>query len=610
MRTGKRRVKSGRFYDRFFDRAKGKNITVKKEATLQDTMKWIKVVVNHFKDQSKKITGHLKAATVRESCFNIWKFCFEHFQYEKDKKRTEQIRTPNRSWFDRHHHKGIDCDCFSTLIGTMLVQLKIPFVFRLTRYEAAEFEHIYPVAFDENGDEIIIDCVVHEFDYEVPYTEKKDEEMDLQILNGTPASFENDLPIDAQDLFLNEDLELEGLDGKAEREARRAKRKKKRETPLKERIRNGISKINKVNPAAILLRTGILASMKLNLFKVASQLRFAYWSDSHAAKNGVDLARFQQLKRIRQKIEQIFYRAGGKAENLTKAILQGRGNRNKMVALNGLGTVSTYPTDYDDLKTILGEDIYFDELDETDGLDGLGAVAAGAAVVSASGAMGVIAGLLKKIGNIFKKGTKAAKQFQAQDVLDDAEEKTRRFSLKKIANKVRSKIQERRARKNRESSEENNEVITFDNDEEFDVPEQEYEIIPEDEYFPPATDQSQQPDGFEDDPIDTTEKTPNPVVAWIKENQGLSWAIGGVTVAGLGFLGYRAIKGKKTKKKSSGAVNGISKSRKSGTRKKKNTRTTSTKRSSSTRKKTSTAKKPRTSRAKKSQTPRRMRLSS
>ena len=47
--------------------------------------------------------------------------------------------------------------------------------------------------------------------------------------------------------------------------------------------------------------------MKLNIMKVASKLRFAYWSDAEARRNNMDLNKFNQLKRIREKLEKIFY---------------------------------------------------------------------------------------------------------------------------------------------------------------------------------------------------------------------------------------------------------------------------------------------------------------
>ena len=295
MKTGKRRIRDGQEFDRFFHRPKGKNITVKKEASLRDTLKWMKKVIADTLDQTKAIARHLQGEREILTCKRIWDFCFSNFQYTKDEERKEQIRTPFRAWWDRK--TGIDCDCFTVLIGSILTHLGIPFVMRMTRYEALDFEHIYPVALTNEG-EVVIDAVVHKFNYEVPYAEKEDIEMDLQVLSGVKGErfnefgdkvlFENDLPIDAEDLFLDEaEMELEGLEGRAERLERKKKRKEKRATnkanrkarneeikslPLKERVKarakQAFHVINKLNPGAALLRAGVLASMNLMFSKL------------------------------------------------------------------------------------------------------------------------------------------------------------------------------------------------------------------------------------------------------------------------------------------------------------------------------------------------------
>jgi hypothetical protein len=43
-----------------------------------------------------------------------------------------------------------------------------------------------------------------------------------------------------------------------------------------------VSKINKINPVTVVLRNGFLAAMKLNLFKVASRIKYAYLSPEEA----------------------------------------------------------------------------------------------------------------------------------------------------------------------------------------------------------------------------------------------------------------------------------------------------------------------------------------
>lgn len=554
IRTGKRNIRSGNEFERFFtNSAKGDFVTVKKEATLDDTLSLMKHVVSDTLEDTKQIAEQLRGASEKETCNRIWNFCFSHFQYEKDEERKEQVRRPSRSWKDRK--EGIDCDCLTVFIGSILTNLGIPFKMRMTRYKAPDFEHIYPVA-KTQSEEVIIDCVVHQFNYEVPYTQKKDIEMELQYLNGVKqerynefgekVSFENDLSIDAQDLFLD-DMELQGLEGKAERKARKAKRKAKRaekkKTPLKQRLKNGLKKglhaINKVNPATALLRAGVLASMKLNIMKVASHLRFSYWTDDEARRNSMDMGKFNQLKRIREKMEKIFHGAGGKKKNLKKSILTGKGNRNKMVQLDGLGSIISFVDDDDDLRTILGEDLFFDEelndVEAINGLSGLGGVSA--AVGAASGVIATIAKIIKKLGGLFKKGSAAAEKFKIQDNTDNAEEGSRKFSFKNIANFLKNKIGKKKASESSGKSA-------------LETIKEEQGI--EDDFLLDDTalkSKSQEID-VTDDESDPNKK--KGIGAWIKANP-VPTALIAIGVAGGTYLGIRAIKKSKKKKGLSGA---------------------------------------------------------
>lgn len=250
-------------------------------------------------------------------------------------------------------------------------------------------------------------------------------------------------------------------------------------------------------------------------------------------------------------------------------MLSGKGNRNKMVNLNGLGNAPNITTDNADLRTILGDDLYFGELNGLEGLGGLGEVATAAAVTAASGAMGIIAGLIKKLGNLFKKGSRGEQKFQIQDNGDNVDEQSRKFSFKNIANKVRTKFQERKARKN--SSPEENEVITFDDDEQFDVPEEEYTPIPEDDFLPQNSQVDNDADGSTDTTDfdsngdgDTSNKESGGVMNWIKNNKGLSIGIGVGSLAVIGgtIWGIKAYRNSKTKKKTTKSMNGAPKKKK------------------------------------------------
>lgn len=450
MKTGKRNIKNGDEFNHLFPTPKGENQVIKKTAELDDTIKLMKQVTAATLEDTLALAQMLKASTQKQTCSNIWNFCFTHLQYTKDEMGKEQVRRPSRVWRDRK--RGVDCDCMSVFIGSILTNLGIPFSFRLTKYQSPEFEHVYPIAHTDNGS-LIMDTVVHNFNREVPYSTKKDIKMELQYLNGFDDDefnefdefeqlddiIDNEYPMDAQGLIGDEDLE--GLEGRAERRARRAKRKEKRKIkkanrpPLKERIGKGLHVINRLNPATALLRAGVLAAMKINLMNVASKLRFGYWSDAAAQKNNMDMGKFNQLKRIREKMEKIFFGAGGKPQNLKKAILSGKGNRDRRVVLNGLGEIITPVHDEDDLRTILGDDLYYDEFPD-DGINGLGEPATAAAITAASGVIGTIAALLKSLGSLFKKGSPQAEQEIVQDNTAAEEEKTRKFSLKNLMSKI------------------------------------------------------------------------------------------------------------------------------------------------------------------------------
>jgi hypothetical protein len=568
MITGKRNIKSGEEFNHLFPKPEGDYVSIKKEAVLRDTIGLMQQVIDDTLDDTKLIAKKLQGASVLLTCKRIWNFCFSHLQYEKDEERKEQVRRPARSWHDRK--RGVDCDCLTVFIGSILTNLQIPFLMRMTRYKGLEFEHIYPVAESPEG-EIIIDCVVHEFNYEVPYTEKKDVKMELQYLNGVTGErfnefgdkvrFVHDLPIDAEDLFRDE-IEFQGLGASAKKEARQEKRAEKKEErkanpgqvkeKLKEGLKKGVNAVNKVNPATALLRAGILASMKLNLFQVASTLRFAYWTEADAQKNEMDLAKFKQLQAVRVKLEKIYFTAGGNTNALKESILTGKGNQDKMVQLNGLGEVIPMVTDNDDLRTILGDQIFYQELNGFDGLHGLGnlgsAIAAGAAVTAASGVIATISGVLKKIGGVFKKGSNAAQKIQIKANTDIAEEKTRKFSVKNLVNKVKSKIQERKENKLLNQGE-----ASFDEDATEDTTASYEENFPTDEF---SEDGAAQNRSAEDSDAGGEKKG---VIQWVKDNPVPSTIIGLVVVGGA-ILGIRAYN--KSKNKSKKGLDGLPKSKK------------------------------------------------
>jgi hypothetical protein len=393
----KRHIKSGREYDYLFPAAMNKDKTVRENASLDDTISFIHKVVGKTLSQTAGIARVLSARTVQETCYNIWHFVYENVAYKKDDDGLEQIRSPRRTWRDRK--TGVDCDCYSTFISSILTNLRIPHKLRITKYKRDHFQHIYPIVPD-GARNIIIDCVTDQFDYEVPYSEKKDITMDLQYLDGLHGAGLGDR---------GNDLVFEGYSMGA---LGAAKKKKKGF------FKKVLSKINRINPATILLRNGFLAAMKLNLFKVAQRIKYAYLTPEEATKRGILPDKYQKLVKAKDKMESVFETAGGKPVNLKKAILKGKGNKNKEVALQGIGfndAAVLYMDKNTPLAQLLGPEIYYDEnIGDMEGFEGfgeLGEPATGAAVAAASAAVAAIAKILKSIGPIFSGGQKGAEDF-------------------------------------------------------------------------------------------------------------------------------------------------------------------------------------------------------
>ena len=256
------------------------------------------------------------------------------------------------------------------------------------------FQHIYPIVPTNNGNYITIDCVVNDYNYEEPFTEKKDTAMKLHYLNGIENEQNNPLMeieenIDTIDLMGTDD-DIDGI-GKINFKK------------FKEGAKKALHVVNRLNPATGLLRVGVLASMKLNLMKIAGRIRYAYLTEEQAKAKGLDINKYYKLKKILTKLEDVFYSGGGKKENLKKAILTGKGNKDREISGLGMVADTTFYDENTPLEVLLSG-IYEEE--GMEGLDGLGVVTS-AAIAAATSAMAIIAGLIKQVGGI-KKGGKDA----------------------------------------------------------------------------------------------------------------------------------------------------------------------------------------------------------
>ena len=443
-----RNIKSGLQYDHLFPKANVDTHTVQKNAGVSDTVAFIPQVVNKTLDHTKGIANVLRGRNNYETCRNIWHFVYNHIAYRKDRDGYEQIRSPARSWHDRK--SGVDCDCYTTFISSILTNLGIRHKLRITKYSRDYFQHIYPIALLPNNKQVILDCVTDKFDHEVPYSEKKDYPMDLQYLNGL-------------DNIGNSEYLLDGSDEMAELGQLFGKKGKKKGGGFFKKIGKGLKKldlkkvlnvVNKVNPATVALRNGVLASMKLNIGNIAKRLRWSYMTPEQAKAKGVNLDKWKRLVQAREKLEKIFYGAGGKTSNFKKAILQGKGNKDHAVhGLEGFGSLYEHrdgPHNYGmqhkhgmhqhhrlspmhpdhpvnalhkhmPLRQLLGDDIFFSEND-VQSLGELGEPVSMAMITAASGVIAAIASTLKKIGDIFHGKGAGSKDFDEKTNADAEKE--------------------------------------------------------------------------------------------------------------------------------------------------------------------------------------------
>jgi hypothetical protein len=462
-----RTIKNGSEYDHFFPKANVDTHTVMKHAGVDDTVAFIPKVVHKTLGHTKGITGVLKGSSDYETCSNIWQFVYNHIAYRKDKDGYEQIRSPARSWHDRK--AGVDCDCYTTFISSILTNLGIRHKLRITKYQKDYFQHIYPIAELPNNRQVVIDCVTDKFDYEVPFSEKKDYKMDLQYLNGLDGMGYSDGYTDGMDgtggmdelgkLFKKKAKSggssggggkkkkggfLKKIGGAVKKAGQGVKKAVK-----KVNLKKVLNVVNKFNPATVALRNGVLASMKLNIGNVAKRLRWSYITPEQAKAKKMDMGKWNKLVEARKKLEKIFYGAGGKPENMKKAILNGKGNKNHEVhGLDGFGSLYDHRTGrfhhqmstkpgmrrispmhphhpvnrmhkHMPLRVVIGNDLFASE-NPVGALGELGEPVSMAMIAAASGVIAAIASTLKKIGDIFGGKGKGSEDFD-EEANKDAE---------------------------------------------------------------------------------------------------------------------------------------------------------------------------------------------
>lgn len=199
--------------------AEHKNQVINSRGTTADIMQAIVDCYNSDYAQVEDLACNMPGSDVKSVCKSIFDFVDQNIRYKMDPFQKQWIRTPARLWADREG----DCKSFAIFICSCLRCRGISHLFRFACYEGNEEPtHVYAVALDESGNEVIVDPVYRDedgkaiFNEECPYTKKIDMKGTTEIsrLSGTPAvgyftdtemitiSGKENLPREEQDLLI------------------------------------------------------------------------------------------------------------------------------------------------------------------------------------------------------------------------------------------------------------------------------------------------------------------------------------------------------------------------------------------------------------------------
>lgn len=149
----------------------GKEETIYNNTTFKQTLEKMAQMAKSYAYQTAPLAKYLEKQE-GDKLNNLFSFIMNNFRY-KDDADGEELRTPLRAWRDRK--KGVDCDCFSIFLGSVLENWRMPYLFRVVQPRgSADYGHVYTVALRPPQTEVVLDPVIGVFNAETPYIKKID----------------------------------------------------------------------------------------------------------------------------------------------------------------------------------------------------------------------------------------------------------------------------------------------------------------------------------------------------------------------------------------------------------------------------------------------------
>ena len=158
-------------------KAEHKDTIINRQGKTKDIMQAVVDCYNSDYAQVQELADNLPGNDTLSRCRAVFDFVDKNIKYQIDPLQKQWIRTPARLWSDGEG----DCKSFSIFICSCLRCMGIPHLFRFAAYEGnSDPTHVYAVAIDESGKEIIVDPVYRDetgkavFNKECPYIKKID----------------------------------------------------------------------------------------------------------------------------------------------------------------------------------------------------------------------------------------------------------------------------------------------------------------------------------------------------------------------------------------------------------------------------------------------------
>lgn len=131
----------------------------------QDVIESELACYENWKEQPRELVANLHG-TVDERCEAVFSYLVEHVEYKLDDPGCQYIKSPARLLKDGYG----DCKSLTMFINCCLHCMGIEHIFRFVNYDGGrQYTHVYPVAIDERGNEIVLDACEKDTDGVILY---------------------------------------------------------------------------------------------------------------------------------------------------------------------------------------------------------------------------------------------------------------------------------------------------------------------------------------------------------------------------------------------------------------------------------------------------------